>query len=302
LPRQERRQLIPAAERKMFDAQPAALLRPSELPADPPLTRSEGCVRLSFKRRGDLTVVDRLFQSGCLKARFATPDPRVSGDAILINTAGGLTGGDSLDIDIRWGSETVCTVAGQAAEKIYRSIGGAARVTTTLELAAGARGEWLPQESILFDRAALDRDIAVKLSADATFLGLEAVVLGRQARGEALTEGLWRDAWRIWRDGKFIYADVQALTGGIADKLGHRAIAQGAIAFATLLWVGPDTLPLRDRLRTALSEDQGCAASAWNGLLALRFMAADGATLRRSILKALTILRPGRPPPPLWHC
>jgi urease accessory protein len=285
----------------MFDAQPETLPRPSVLSADTPLSRSEGSVRMSFKHRGDLTYVDRLFQSGCLKARFATPDPRVSGDAILINTAGGLTGGDRLDIDIRWGVGTSATIASQAAEKIYRSIGGAARVTTTLELEAGAQGEWLPQETILFDRAALDRDIAVRLAGDARFLGIEAVVLGRQARGEVVTQGTWRDAWRVWRDGKLIYADVLTLTDSIADKLRRHAIAQGAIAFATLLWIGPDTLMLRDRLRTELSDDPGWAASAWNGLLVIRFMAGDGASLRRNILKTLTILRPGRPSPPLWH-
>jgi urease accessory protein len=285
----------------MFDAQPGTLPRPSNRTTELPLTRSEGSVRLSLKRRGDLTVVDRLFQSGCLKARFATPDPRVTGDAILINTAGGLTGGDRLHIDIRWGAGTRSTVAGQAAEKIYRSIGGVARVTTTLELEAGAQGEWLPQEAILFDRAALDRDIAVRLTGDASFLGLEAMVLGRQAMGESVTDGLWRDAWRIWRDGRLIYADVMALSGGIAAALRRRAIAGGAIAFATLLWVGQDALALRDRLRAVLTEADGCAASAWNGLLAVRFMASDGAVLRRQILRALAVLRPDRPAPPLWH-
>jgi urease accessory protein len=275
---------------------------PSELPSETTvLTRSEGSVRLSLKRRGDLSVVDRLFQSGCLKLRFATPDPRATGDAILINTAGGLTGGDSLSIDIRWGAATRATVAGQAAEKIYRSISGAARVTTTLDLEPGAAGEWLPQEAILFDGAALDRDIAVRLAGDASFLGLEAVVLGRQAMGEAMTQGLWRDAWRIWREGRLIYADVLEMKGGIAAMLRQKAIAQGASAFATLLWVGPDALGLRDHIRTALTEAEGCAASAWNGLLAIRLIASDGATLRRHILRALAILRPERPPPPLWH-
>ncbi|HWE76630.1 MAG TPA: urease accessory protein UreD [Stellaceae bacterium] len=285
----------------MLDAQPRTLSRPSEIPADPPLTRSEGSLRLSLKRRGDLTVVDRLFQSGCLKARFATPDPRATGDAILINTAGGLTGGDHLSIDIRWGAGTRSTVAGQAAEKIYRSIGGAARVTTTLELEADAHGEWLPQETILFDRAALDRDIVVRLAPDATFLGLEAVVLGRRAMAETVTEGRWRDAWRIWRDGKLLCADVVELKGGIADLLRRQAVARGSIAFATLIWVGPGTTALRDQLRGVLTDADGCAASAWNGLLAVRFLAQDGAALRRHILQALGILRPDRPAPPLWQ-
>jgi len=267
----------------------------------PPLARSEGSLRLTLKRRGALTVIDRLFASGCLKARFAAPDLRHAGDAVLINTAGGLTGGDALDIAIRWGAETRGTVTTQAAEKIYRSTGGAARVSTTLEIDLGAYGEWLPQETILFDRAALDRDIAVSLAGDAAFLGLESIVLGRQAMGEAVALGRWRDAWRIWRDGKLIYADVLKMEGAIADLLKRRAIAQGAIAFASLLSVGPDSAARRDALRAALSESESCAASSWNGLLAVRLAARDGAALRRLVLRTLAILRPGQPMPRSWQ-
>lgn len=267
----------------------------------PPLARSEGSLRLTLKRRGALTVIDRLFASGCLKARFAAPDLRHAGDAVLINTAGGLTGGDALDITIRWGEGTRGTVTTQAAERIYRSLGGAVRVSTTLEIDPGAYGEWLPQETILFDRAALERDIAVNLVGDASFLGLESVVLGRQAMGEAVAQGRWRDAWRIWRDGRLIYADVLKMDGAIADLLEHRAVAQGAIAFATLLAVGPDSTARRDAIRAALSESEGCAASSWNGLLAVRFAARHGAALRRLVQHALTVLRPGRPMPKSWQ-
>jgi urease accessory protein len=280
----------------MFDA-----MQPSDDLLAPAFARSEGSLRLALKRRGDLTVVDRLFQSGCLKARFAATDLRRAGDVVLINTAGGLTGGDGLDIEIAWREGSRGTVTSQAAEKIYRSSGGVARVTTTLDVAAGACAEWLPQETILFDRAALDRDIAVRLAGDAGFLGLEAVVLGRSAMKENVIAGQWRDAWRVWRDGKLIYADAVELAGEIASLIPRKAVARGMIAFATLLWIGEAPLAKRDAIREALGDSDGCAASAWNGLLAVRLVAADGATLRRHILRALAILRPGKAPPPLWH-
>jgi urease accessory protein len=286
----------------MFDAQPRSLdLPPISQPDATPLARSVGSLRLTLKRRGEITVVERLFQSGCLKARFAATDLRRAGDTVLINTAGGMTGGDALDIEISWRPGTRGTITSQAAEKIYRSLAGAARVTTTLDVASGACAEWLPQETILFDRAALDRDIAVRLARDASFLGLEAVVLGRSAMGESVVEGQWRDAWRIWRDGRLIYADAIELNGHIAESLKKPAIARGAIAFATLLWVGDETQAKRDAIRAGFGESEGCAASSWNGLLAVRFAAADGASLRRRILGALAILRPGQAAPPLWQ-
>lgn len=290
----------------MLDALPCSLDQPETTSfRAPKLPRSEGCLRLAFKRRGDVTAVDRLFQSGCLKARFAAPNPPLPGDAVLINTSGGLTGGDALTVDVKWAAGTRATITGQAAEKIYRSLGDTARIATRLTIETGAAGEWLPQETILFDRAALQRDTAVHLASDASFLGLEAVVFGRSAMGETVAEGRLRDGWRIWRDGRLIYADVLALDGAIAATLRHPAVADSAIAFASLLWVGPDAVPMRDRIRAALGAADaagGCAASSWNGLLAIRIAARDGAGLRRRIVRALTILRPERALPRLWQC
>jgi urease accessory protein len=287
----------------MLDARTCRLAQtPSCPPAPPTLARSEGAVRLSLKRRGDLTAIDRLFQSGCLKARFATPDPRRTGDAVLINTAGGLTGGDALAIDISWGAASRSTVTSQAAEKIYRSLSGAARIRTTIDVGPDAAGEWLPQETILFDRAALDRDMVVHLAADASFLGLEAVVLGRHAMGETVVTGALRDAWRIWRGGRLIFADAFELRGAIASALRHPAIGNGAAGFASLLWIGPDPLAMRDRVRAALAGAEACGVSSWNGLVAVRLAAPDGARLRRRILDALHVLRDGKRPPAVWQC
>lgn len=264
------------------------------------LARSVGKLRLTLKRRGDLTVVDRLFQSGCLKARFAAPDPRRTPDVILLNTAGGLTGGDRLAIDICWGAATHGTVTSQAAEKIYRSITGAAHVTAVIEIGPDACGEWLPQETILFNQAALERDTTVHLARGARFLGLEAVVFGRSAMGETVVEGRLRDAWRIRRAERLIYADALDMNGAIAETLRKRAAAGGANALATLLWIGPEAAAMRDRLRAALGDENGCACSSWGELLAVRFAADDGATLRRRIVRVLGVLRPGRILPRLW--
>ncbi len=267
------------------------------------LARSHGELVLAFKRRADATVIDRLFQSGCLKARFTAPQGRRAGDAILLNTAGGLTGGDRLAISVHWGRGTSALMTGQASEKIYRRSMGVARIATTISLESGAAGEWLPQETILFDRAALDRETAIHLAPDARFLCLEAVVLGRTAMGETVKEGQLREAWRIWRGDKLIYADALELKGPIAHSLQHRAITGGAIAFATLLWIDPDCGARLDDIRAGLAAADGHAgASFWNGMIAIRLLAPDGACLRRDIVRALKILRPERPLPPLWQC
>ena len=137
-----------------------------------PVPRSEGALRLGFKQRGTVTVLDDLFQSGCLRARILRTDPSRPTEAVLLNTAGGLTGGDRLSVSIAWKAGTQATVTTQACEKIYRSAQGTARVETILDVGAGATAEWLPQETILFDGAALWRDIRVRLDPDATLPAL----------------------------------------------------------------------------------------------------------------------------------
>ena len=127
-------------------------------------------------------------------------------------------------------------VAGTAAaEKIYRSTGPDAEMDVTLDIGAGAHLAWLPQETILFDRACLKRRIDVELADGASLLMAEAVVFGRAAMGEAMRQGFFADRWRVRRAGKLVFADSARLDGDIAAKLGQPAAASDGVAIATVL-------------------------------------------------------------------
>lgn len=90
------------------------------------LQRASGDLRVSVKRRGDLSVLDGLRQAGCLKARF--PRSVVPGwfDATTINSSGGVAGGDQLQSLIAVGEGARATIASQAAERCYRALPGSA--------------------------------------------------------------------------------------------------------------------------------------------------------------------------------
>lgn len=264
--------------------------------------RSRGEVRLSFAQRAGRTRAYETFQSGCLRARMInTPDAAPC--AVLLNTSGGLTGGDRLSQSARWEESAHASVTTQAAEKVYRALDAPAQIEMAFDVADGAQAEWLPQETILFDRAKLSRRAAVRLSAQASFLSIESLVFGRAAMNERMNTGALRDSWRIYRDGKLIYAETIHLQGDVDARLERKSVGAGARAAATLIHAATDAAERLPLLRDAMETAQGrCAASAWNGLLVARFVAPDGETLRADALAALNIIRDGKDMPRVWAC
>jgi urease accessory protein len=226
---------------------------------------------------------------------------------VLINTGGGLVQGDVLRQRVTWEASTAATLVSQAAEKVYRADAsdprGEACVESRLEVGAGASAEWLPQETILFNHARLSRDMQVRLDRSSRFLAVEAIVLGRTAMGETVDDGLLDDRWRIWRDSRLIYADALRLDGPVDSLMRRAAIGGGARATAVLIHVSSEASTLLAPVREALDGALGlAAASAWNDMLVVRLLAADGAALRHDLNRALPALRDGRAPPRAWSC
>ena len=276
--------------------------RPDQVAAAMP--RSRGALDLHFRRRGESTVFGTLYQSGCLRVRMPPSEPNAPPEAILINTSGGLTGGDELLVSANWQAGASAVLCTQAAEKIYRSNGATVRITNRLTVGSGANAEWLPQETILFDRSRLQRSSEVNLSEGARFLAAEALIFGRTAMREEVVGGALRDCWRVRIGGRLIYADILHLAGAIAEKLDRNAIGGRARALGTILLITTEDLKaLLEQLRKTLARARGrAAASSWNGLLAVRFLASDGEVLRHDMVLALNILRTGRPLPRVWRC
>ena len=265
--------------------------------------RARGELRLSFKSRDVATVLDGLRQDGCLKARFPRPERGAWAGAVLLNTSGGVAGGDRLYTRIQAGPGTRATLAAQAAERFYRALPGAApaHVRTHLAVLPGAALEWLPQDSILFDRCALDRELHVDLAADAWFLGVEALVFGRAAMGEEVETARLRDVIRVRRAGRLLLHDAVRLDGPVRAVLDRPAVGAGARAAATLVHAAPGAEARLDAVRAALAPFEA-GASAWDGLLVARVVAPDGACLRAAIVAGSTAIRDGRPLPRVWTC
>src|SRR5436305_1222580 len=211
--------------------------------------RAFGSVTFSVKCVGGKTRRAEVHEAGSLRVRCPGA-PADELEAVLINTAGGIAGGDRFDLDIAAEQGTRLVVTTAAAEKVYRSLGPDSHMRVQLDVAARAALAWLPQETILFDCARLSRSIDVSLAADASLFLAEAIVFGRSGMGEAVAEGALFDRWRVLRNGKLIFAETVRLEGAISARLAEAAVARAGIAVATVLIV-PGADAMVEKVRAA---------------------------------------------------
>jgi len=259
--------------------------------------RARGAVRFDVHARDGVTRRGTLHESGSLRVRFPSPeDQGLSG--VFVNTAGGVAGGDRFDIEISAADRARLTLTTAAAEKVYRAPGPAAQLNISLKAGAGAHLSWLPQETILFDRARVQRRFDIALDETASLLLCEIVVFGRTAMGERMEQGEFVDRWRMRRAGKLVLAETVRLDGDIGAKLARSAVARGGAAIGTALIV-PGDEALVERIREASESCSGeVGISAWNGFAMARFCAQDAARLRADMMAALA--RTGAALPRLW--
>ena len=271
--------------------------------APPRLQRAAGRGRVAVQATGARTGLRDLFQEGCAQIRLPRDAAARGLEAVLINTAGGLTGGDRLSWRAEAAQGAALTISTPACEKVYRARDDAAETLVTLAAGPGAHLAWLPQETILFDGAALRRRLDIDLAADAEVLVVEAVVLGREAMGERIRAGALHDRWRVRRDGRLVFADDLRLDGPVSEISGLAATLAGGRAFASLLLVAPDAQDRLRPLREALGDLEGAGggASAFDGKLFCRIVAREGRTLRSALVRALGVLRQGQPIPRVWR-
>jgi urease accessory protein len=277
-------------------------------PSDKDLQRAEGSCRivLSGSERG--TRVMDVFQRSPIRVLFPRTQGAAVEEAVLVNTAGGIAGGDRLESCVTLLPNASIAVTSQAAEKVYRALNEPARIATKLKASEGAKLAWLPQEAIVFNRARISRKAEIELSSGAELLALEWLVLGRAAHGEDMKGGQIADSWRVKKDGRLIWGDTFRATNEIFPHLCRKALLSDCKAIATLLYFGPNlekTLEILRDLAAALG--CLCAATLVSGLMVVRFAARVSSDLRFALRTVLQLfgreLGPGPfRVPKMWSC
>jgi urease accessory protein len=248
--------------------------------------RARGRISLTFAAtQGGTRCLDTR-EEGSLRVRFPAACASVP-EAILVNTAGGIAGGDRFDIDMTFEAGARLAVTTASAEKVYRSLGSDARIDIAARLADGAELVWLPRETIMFNQARLSRNIVIELASSARLVFVESVVFGRTAMGETVTGGSFSDRWRVRRDGRLIFAENFRLDGAITGRLNEAAIAAGGVAAGTVLLVpGADV----EAVRATASFRGEVGISAWNDIALARLVAPTCALLRHDLVILLAAL------------
>ncbi|WP_052249518.1 urease accessory protein UreD [Tateyamaria sp. ANG-S1] len=262
--------------------------------ATPAQPRAIGSVRLSTKPVDGRTAIDGLYQQGAAKAVF--PRAAHGMTAVLLNTSGGVTGGDRFDYAATAGAGTHLTLTTQACERAYRAQPGeVGRVETRLTVKDDATLWWLPQETLIFDGCAMSRRLSCDLAPSARALIVEPMCLGRIAMGEDAVQGQFSDRIEVRRDGAPLVLDAWSLSGDMTAQMARTAIGGGATAMVSLTYVAPDAEAQLDPIRARLPETGG-ASLLTDDTLVLRALAPSGYHLRKTLLPILNHLTGGHLP------
>jgi urease accessory protein len=277
-------------------------------PSDRDLQRADGCGRIILSGSENGTRIEDVFERSPTRIMFPRTGSRPVEEAVIINTGGGVAGGDRLECSVTALPGASIAVTSQAAEKVYAALDDPARVTTRLKARESARLAWLPQETIVFNGARIHRTTEIELFSGAELLALEWLVLGRAAHGEVVVSGSVLDGWRVKKDGRLIWADTFRISDEIFVHLKRKALLSDFKSIATLVCFGPDPdrrLELLHEILSSLGCD--CAATSVAGLIVARFAAKQSSDLKLALHSFLQQVEPelGSGPfrvPKMWLC
>src|SRR5579864_9834987 len=277
-------------------------------PSDRDLQRANGFGRIVLSGSENGTRIEDVFERSPIRIMFPRTEHRRVEEAVIINTGGGVAGGDRLECSVIALPGASIAVTSQAAEKVYRALHDPARVATRLKARESARLAWLPQETIVFNGARIQRTTEIELCGGAELLALGWLVLGRAAHGEVVVGGNITDSWRVKKDGQLIWADSFRITEEIYPHLKRKALLSDSNAIATLIYFGPDLDKRLDFLHEIiLSLGCNCAATLVSGLIVVRFAAKESSDLKLALRSVLQQFGPelGSGPfrvPKMWSC
>jgi urease accessory protein len=215
---------------------------------------------------------------------------------VLVHPPGGVVAGDRLEVDVQLGSGSHALITTPSATRFYRSTGGVAVQQADLRVAADARLEWMPLETLAYPGCRALNAVRLSLEPGAETMGWDLLALGLPQSGQSFTAGQhaalgWFEQRLelpgVWLErGRMSAADNTLLNGG-PGLAGHTVLATMWFAAGAALSTARRVM-LLDQAR-ALAQNHALAATAGatapaQALVVLRVLA-------HSVEPALHLLR-----------
>ena len=234
----------------------------------------------------DIELLDndfsKFFQSGCCKI-LNPKNYNEFKELVLINTAGGITCNDNIDINANINNSklSICT---QAAEKIYAGIGDTARVEININL-NNSTMYWLPKELILFDNSKLRRNININLSDNSNLIFCETTIFGRKAMSEKIKNISFSDQWKIYSNSSIKHFEAINIKGSTIDNFKNNYTFSNQSSLSTILIFGDIVHQLESVLRKVKKNlgNHFCEMTKFDDKIIIRCLADDNYDLKKTL-------------------
>lgn len=153
---------------------------------------------------------------------------------VLVHPPGGLVGGDTLDMQVQVDGGAHGLVTTPGATRFYRSTGEPALQNAHVQLAEGARLEWLPLEAIAYTGCLAENRLTLDIAPGAEMLGWDVTALGLPHADQPFEAGSFSQhiEWPgVWLERGRIAASDQRLLDSPLGLAGQRCL--GTLFFAT---------------------------------------------------------------------
>ena len=247
------------------------------------LERAAGTLKATIK--GSENRIGKLYQEGSSRLFFPENFSKTK-ECVVINTAGGITGGDKFESSIEATEGSSIVVTTQASEKVYKSSHGSAEVETTFFASKNSKLLWLPQDTILFSESDLSRKIIIRIEDTSELLAFDQIVLGRSAMGENIQESNFHDMWTIYNGDRLIYFDQSGWKNTVPLNC---AGLKGIKSYASFYYVGSKTKFYEEKLKRMkqVYKNVYLGTSLRNGCLLARMFGSDAKSIKDRVINLL---------------
>lgn len=254
----------------------------------------KGFLSFSFVNSGKRTVVKDKKHYGPLVLQRPYYQELDRPSVLVIHPPGGIVGGDTLELNVKMKDRSKGLISTPAATKFYRSKNRVAKQIQKIEMSSECELEWLPQETLFFDRSISENILRFTLNSTSNkLIAWDIVGLGRPASGEGFDNGSLAQSLELIIDGTLVFVDRLKIDGK-SLVLQSKAGLDSHMLSATALFYCDDIQAMQE-LKESLQANKWSlhvGISQMDGLVVLRVLGHELDAVKTVLYEAWKMARP----------